>query len=72
MSNRKANRKNQEEWWLDKLILTLLSPLIKLFPDRDKKVPRPPKTTKVIYGSSEPCYCGSGKKYKKCHGKNVA
>ena len=23
-----------------------------------------------VPGRNDPCWCGSGKKYKKCHGKN--
>lgn len=30
--------------------------------------PAPAKTTKVA-GRNDPCTCGSGKKYKHCHGK---
>ncbi|MBN1331281.1 SEC-C domain-containing protein [Candidatus Dojkabacteria bacterium] len=26
---------------------------------------------KINIGRNDPCYCGSGKKYKKCHGKNI-
>ena len=36
----------------------------------DRKIPKPTtlvKATKV--GPNEPCPCGSGKKYKKCHGR---
>jgi preprotein translocase subunit SecA len=29
----------------------------------------PIKSTKV--GRNDPCPCGSGKKYKTCHGKNI-
>jgi HEAT repeat protein len=32
----------------------------------EEEVPEPAKSTKV--GRNEPCPCGSGKKYKKCHG----
>lgn len=28
------------------------------------------KGTNVKYGRNDPCFCGSGMKYKKCHGKN--
>lgn len=28
-----------------------------------------PVERQVLPGRNEPCYCGSGKKYKKCHGK---
>jgi len=24
-----------------------------------------------VVGRNEPCPCGSGKKYKKCHGRNI-
>jgi preprotein translocase subunit SecA len=30
-----------------------------------------PKRTGATIGRNDPCYCGSGKKYKKCHGANV-
>ncbi|HZQ41970.1 MAG TPA: SEC-C metal-binding domain-containing protein, partial [Acidobacteriaceae bacterium] len=30
-----------------------------------------PKRTGQNIGRNDPCYCGSGKKYKKCHGANV-
>ncbi len=30
-----------------------------------------PKRAGVTIGRNDPCYCGSGKKYKKCHGANV-
>ncbi len=29
------------------------------------------KTEKEAIGRNDPCFCGSGKKYKKCHGKGV-
>ncbi|MFC1640994.1 preprotein translocase subunit SecA [Patescibacteria group bacterium] len=29
-----------------------------------------PKKSKETVGRNDPCHCGSGKKYKKCHGKN--
>ncbi|MBI5155687.1 preprotein translocase subunit SecA [Candidatus Peregrinibacteria bacterium] len=31
----------------------------------------PPKTAPKTIGRNDPCPCGSGKKYKKCHGKNL-
>ena len=36
----------------------------------------PPRQEPVVYkvaklGRNDPCSCGSGKKYKKCHGKNA-
>jgi preprotein translocase subunit SecA len=30
-----------------------------------------PKRAGANIGRNDPCYCGSGKKYKKCHGANV-
>ena len=30
-----------------------------------------PKRAGVSIGRNDPCYCGSGKKYKKCHGANA-
>jgi len=29
--------------------------------------PAPPRPAAVELGRNEPCWCGSGKKYKKCH-----
>ena len=37
--------------------------------DGDKAAPAAPKKAEV--GRNEPCPCGSGKKYKKCHGANL-
>jgi len=34
----------------------------------DPNAPRPPANPKRL-GRNEPCWCGSGKKYKKCHGR---
>jgi hypothetical protein len=31
----------------------------------------PEISQKPHLGRNDPCYCGSGKKYKKCHGKTV-
>ena len=33
------------------------------------KLKNPDKAKKKI-GRNDPCWCGSGKKYKQCHGKN--
>jgi len=30
-----------------------------------------PKSSPPVVGRNEPCPCGSGKKYKKCHGKDI-
>lgn len=38
-------------------------------PDTGKKTPYVRKKEKI--GRNEPCPCGSGKKYKNCHGRNV-
>lgn len=32
-----------------------------------KKVTKPIKRSYEKLGRNEPCWCGSGKKYKKCH-----
>jgi preprotein translocase subunit SecA len=32
---------------------------------KKKSIVQPPKKEKL--GRNDPCYCGSGKKYKKCH-----
>ncbi len=37
----------------------------------EKSKPMPIKVEKKV-GRNDPCPCGSGKKYKQCHGKNVA
>jgi preprotein translocase subunit SecA len=34
-----------------------------------EKVKKKPIVKKVTIGRNEPCYCGSGKKYKNCHGR---
>ena len=35
---------------------------------RSQKIPSQPITADKKVGRNEPCPCGSGKKYKKCHG----
>ena len=35
---------------------------------RSQKIPSQPITVDKKVGRNEPCPCGSGKKYKKCHG----
>jgi len=37
--------------------------------NRDPDVVRTPVTTDKSLGRNDACFCGSGKKYKKCHGK---
>jgi uncharacterized protein YecA (UPF0149 family) len=32
--------------------------------------PEPYRRTEPKLGRNDPCHCGSGKKYKKCHGAN--
>jgi len=39
------------------------------FVDGVEVKPRPFKRLEPKVGPNEPCTCGSGKKYKKCHGK---
>ena len=34
--------------------------------------PRQPLKAQPKVGRNDPCPCGSGKKYKNCHGKNMA
>ncbi len=36
----------------------------------DQNVKRKPRTVQKKVGRNDPCPCGSGKKYKHCHGKN--
>ncbi len=38
--------------------------------EKPKEVAVPVRSEKSV-GRNEPCPCGSGKKYKKCHGKEV-
>ena len=37
-----------------------------------KEAATPVKRTQQKVGRNDPCPCGSGKKYKKCHGINAA
>jgi len=37
----------------------------------EKKPKKRPATKKMDVGRNAPCFCGSGKKYKNCCGKNV-
>ena len=39
--------------------------------NKEKKKPQPVRVEKKV-GRNEPCPCGSGKKFKNCHGKGVA
>lgn len=39
-------------------------------PQPPKKAQAPVKTVGPKLGRNDPCWCGSGKKYKKCHGEN--
>lgn len=60
-----------QNWWLDRWIWAVLGPVLSLIPEgKDKKRRRreakPRIVRKELYGSSEPCYCGSEKKYKHC------
>ena len=43
-------------------------------PQNPNQAPQPPQKTQPVrveqkVGRNEPCPCGSGKKYKKCHGR---
>ncbi|HTB99168.1 MAG TPA: SEC-C metal-binding domain-containing protein, partial [Ferruginibacter sp.] len=40
--------------------------------DPSTQVKQEPIRVEKMPGRNEPCYCGSGKKYKNCHGKDVA
>jgi preprotein translocase subunit SecA len=42
------------------------------FSGAPKEAPAPQKRTAAKVGRNDPCPCGSGKKYKKCHGINAA
>ncbi|MFZ2490807.1 MAG: preprotein translocase subunit SecA [Thermoanaerobaculia bacterium] len=42
------------------------------FSGAPKEAPAPAKRTQAKVGRNDPCPCGSGKKYKKCHGSEVA
>jgi preprotein translocase subunit SecA len=42
------------------------------FSGAPKEAPAPQKRTQAKVGRNDPCPCGSGKKYKKCHGVNAA
>jgi len=37
--------------------------------NRDEQVERKPVSVEKTLGRNDPCHCGSGKKYKKCHGR---
>jgi preprotein translocase subunit SecA len=39
-----------------------------MFSGAPKEAPTPQKRTQAKVGRNAPCPCGSGKKYKKCHG----
>ena len=56
------------EWHLDgKTTEDLLKPRPE--PSAPKQIPLYPSPTHKL-GRNDPCWCGSGKKYKHCHGKN--
>ena len=42
------------------------------FSGAPKEAPAPVKRTSAKVGRNDPCPCGSGKKYKKCHGSDAA
>ncbi|MEM5598078.1 SEC-C metal-binding domain-containing protein [Niallia circulans] len=37
----------------------------------DKKPKKKPAVKQLDIGRNAPCFCGSGKKYKNCHGANL-
>ena len=39
--------------------------------DGEKKTKKKPATKQLDIGRNAPCFCGSGKKYKNCHGANM-
>ena len=64
---------NQHKTMFDKPeeeILTIHEPVIEQPPEFDGKVKQVVRNTPKI-GRNDPCPCGSGKKYKKCCGKNA-
>ena len=61
-----SDKRNKDDWWLDRWIWRLVAPLIAIIPKRNKERSKEKKVTKRPYGSSELCYCGSDKKYKHC------
>lgn len=60
---------NQDELEAFVAMLNQQSGAAKKFEEEKKKMNRPPITVTKI-GRNDPCPCGSGKKYKKCHGLN--
>jgi preprotein translocase subunit SecA len=38
-------------------------------PEADEEIVNEPVRVEKTPGRNEPCYCGSGKKYKLCHGR---
>ncbi len=51
--------------------MTAVRPPQPLMTNRESERPQPPAGTAVEVGRNDPCPCGSGKKYKKCHGANA-
>ena len=41
----------------------------RLSTNRGEQAERKPVTVEKTLGRNDPCHCGSGKKYKKCHGR---
>jgi preprotein translocase subunit SecA len=39
--------------------------------DTQENVKREPMRVEKTVGRNDPCPCGSGKKFKNCHGKNL-
>jgi len=68
MNIKNNKQKAQDDWWLDRWLNFLLKPLLLLSGSKQstRNTPKKPSIVKVPYGSSELCYCESGKKYKHC------
>ncbi len=58
-----------------KEVLNSIENVIQKYKNSNSNKPQNKKSstnkTKIKIGRNDPCPCGSGKKYKKCHGKNV-
>jgi uncharacterized protein YecA (UPF0149 family) len=40
--------------------------------DHEHHRPEPVRRTEAKVGRNDPCHCGSGKKFKRCHGAGTA
>lgn len=55
---------------LDKITVRVEGPKNKIKPIEVTEGDKKPATSQKVVGRNDPCPCGSGKKYKNCHGKN--